>query len=170
MKLILLNGPAGVGKTTIAERLHADISDSVYIDVDALRRTIPNHREHPKESLRQAYEKTKDVLRSALLQGKTVIIDKVITAHEVLNGFSEEGNVCGAEVYEIILFAKKETVQGRADMRGYRCGGLLTSARVGELWDMLNVFREERVGAKIIDTDSLVPEEVYEKIGKIIGI
>lgn len=164
MKLIILNGPPGVGKSTISARLHADTADSVLIDVDELRRSIPNYKEQRRESLLLSYEKTKEAIAHNLKEGKTVIIDKGISFPDTLDSFVATGKEQGADIVEIILFAPKNVVQGRADERGYRPGSLLTRERVGELWDQLNELRESRPQAIVIDTEGMSVEETYERV------
>lgn len=169
MKLIILNGPSGVGKSTISSRLQTDIADAVLIDVDELRRSIPNYKEQRRESLLLAYEKTRDAIVSILREGKTVIIDKAISFTDTLDSFVTTGKEYGADVREVILFAPREVVQGRADERGYKPGSLLTRERVGELWDQLNGLREERSQAIVIDTQGLSIEETYEKVKEAVS-
>lgn len=169
MKLILINGPAGVGKSTISTHLHADIPNSILIDVDELRRSIPNYKEQRKESLLLSYERTKEAIENHLKKGKTVIIDKGISFSDTLDSFVEIGAECGADVREIFLFASKEGVQRRADERGYKPGSLLTRERVGELWDELDALQQKRRSAIVIDTTSLSIEDTYEKVRKAIS-
>lgn len=169
MKLILLNGPAGVGKSTISKYLHGDVQGSVVVDVDELRRSIPDYKERRSESLLMAYEMTKDAIRSNLNKGETVIIDKAIASSDTLDSFVKIGNECGADVREIILFAPRDTVQARADERGYIPGSLLTRERVGELWDQMDNVRKERQQAIVINTESLSVEETYEKVTEAIS-
>ena len=164
MKLILLNGPAGVGKSTISARLHTEMPNSILIDVDELRRSIPNYKEQRKESLLLAYQQTAEAIDTYLKKGKHVIIDKAISYSDTLDSFIEIAKKYGAEVYEIFLYADKKTVQKRADERGYIPGSLLTRERVGELWDMADALRNERPNAIVIDRTEFPPEETVKKI------
>ena len=50
MKLILLNGPSGVGKTTAAKKLHEIIPLSFLLDLDEQRQFISQFRIYPEES------------------------------------------------------------------------------------------------------------------------
>lgn len=169
MKLIILNGPAGVGKSTISLCLHREIPNSVLIDIDELRRTILDYKERRKESLLMAYEKTKDSIAEYLTQGKTVIIDKAISSPDTLDAFIATARERGAEVCEVVLFAPKEVVQSRADERGYKPGSLLTRERVGELWEQLDALRSVRPQATVIDTETLSIEETHKKVKEVIS-
>lgn len=164
MKLIILNGPSGIGKSTIAARLAAELPDTVVIDVDELRRSIPNYRENREESLRLAYDRTAAEIRKHLTDGHNVIVDKAILSSDTLDHFIDVGRRLGAETYEFMLFADKSTTQQRADDRGYRPGSLLTRERVGEMWNEADRLRDQRQNAVLIDTTNLTADGVLGEI------
>jgi predicted kinase len=169
LKLIILNGPSGVGKSTIAIRLHQWLASSVIIDIDELRRTmISDYRERREESLRLAYELAVSVIEDNLKDGHNVIIDKAISSTDIIDSFIKTGKKNGAEVYEFFLFADKATVQKRADERGYRPGSLLTRERVGESWDKADALRQKRTEAIVIDTAQKDTDQVFALVQRIL--
>lgn len=168
MKLVILNGPPGVGKSVVAGRLHEELTLSVLIDVDELRRTIPNYREQREESLRLAYERTAEEIGKALEGGHDVIIDKAISFSGTLDSFIEVAKRYGAAIHEFLLFADKETVRKRADNRGYRSGGLLTPERVDALWEDADVLRRQRPGIIVVDTSYSSVEEVFRAVKQMV--
>lgn len=170
MKLIILNGPSGVGKSTLAARLHEQVPGSELLDIDAVRRTILNYRENKEGSLKLAYEQALAFAEQRLQEGKDVIVDKNILEHEVLDAFISSARSAGAEAYEFILFADKESVQARADARGYRPGGLLTPEKVGSRWERSNALRAERTNAIVMDTSNLSPDEVLTRVIEMLDI
>lgn len=169
MKLIILNGPSGVGKSTISVLLRQKIQDSVIIDVDELRRSVPDYKERREESLRLSYEMTRDLIDSFLKEGKDVIIDKAISYADTLESLVTIGRENNAEVFELLIFADKETVQQRADNRGYKPGSLLTREKVGELWDKANSLRIKRPNTVVIDTKDKSVEESHREILEVLG-
>lgn len=169
MKLVILNGPPGVGKSTIAARLQKELTSSVVIDIDELRRTtMPDYRERREESLRLSYELAANVIEDNLKNGHDVIIDKAVSHSDTLDLFIEVGKKNGAEVYEFLLFADKATVQKRADERGYRPRSLLTSECVGESWEKADVLRQKRTQAIVIDTEHKDIGQVFDSIRRIL--
>jgi predicted kinase len=169
MKLIILNGPSGVGKSTIAALLHKELSGSVLIDIDELRRTIPNYKERREESLRLSYEYAANAIELNLTEGKEVIVDKCLSYSDTIDLFISKGREVGAEIYEFLLFAEKAIVRKRADERGYKPNSFLTPEKVDELWEKSNKLREERKDAVIINTTNLTLEEIYEIVKKTTG-
>jgi predicted kinase len=165
MKLILLNGPSGVGKSTLAERLHQELSLSLRIEIDAWRSFISGYREHRKESLELATKHALNALETHLKAGHDVIVDKaILDMDEVIEKMRSLGAKYGAEVHEIVLMAEKGEVLRRAGERGYRPGGLLTPERVAERWEWGNELSKRRATATVIDTTHLSPDEVYSAV------
>lgn len=170
MKLIIINGPSGIGKSTITAELIRSLPHAVALDVDEMRRQIPNYRELREESLQLVYKQTAAAIKEHAANGFDVMIDKAISSAEVLDSLVATGEECGAEVFEFLLFADKTTVQSRADARGYRPGSLLTRERVGEMWDQFDTLRHQRPSAILIDTSLLTLEDSLTKIKTAIGI
>ncbi len=170
MKLIIINGPTGVGKSTLAARLHEEMPSSVLLDIDELRRTIPNYRERGEESLRLAYDMAAGAIGNAHQAGKDVIVDKTIGDESIFERFMEAAREHGAEAYEFLLFGSKDSVQARADARGYRPGSLLTPEKVGMHWERANELKDKRPNAMVIDTSNLSSEEVFKTVSaKVLG-
>ena len=164
LKLIIINGPAGVGKSTVSARIHTVLQDSLIIDIDELRRQIPDYRENREASLKLSYEHAFHVIEKNLQQEKSVIIDKAIFDTRILDSFIELGKKYNAQTFEFLLFADKETLLKRAAERGYRPGSLLTSEKVAEMWGKADTLRKERLGIICIDTTTAGAEAVFQQI------
>ncbi len=164
MKLILINGPPGVGKSTVAEKLHKAIPLSYLLEIDALRRNIANYREQVKESGELSYDVSTAIVEACFNAGSDVIIDKAISDIEVIDSFFQVAKKYNANIYEFILNASKELVIKRAENRGYRVGGLLTSEKVERWWEDTQEYIKKRPQAIVVDTETLSQEEVYKYI------
>ncbi len=169
MKLIILNGPSGVGKSTLAARLHSQMPASVLLDLDEIRRSIPGYPEKREETLRLSFEYAFKAMEDHFKAGQDVIIDKGIFQSEVLDTLISVANKYNAKVSEFLLFAERETVKKRAEDRGFKPGGLLTSEKVVELWEKADILRAQRTGAIVIDTTHLASEQVFEKVMAALG-
>lgn len=165
MKLIIVNGPSGVGKSTLVERLHAEMPLCLLVDIDSIRRFITSYRENLKESSELSFRLAEAMLNSYLTSGNSVIIDKTLLyADEVLDTFIAIGKQHGAEVHEFILSVDKDTLINRAEARGFRPGGLLTPEKVIKHWEGSQRLISDRKDAIVIDTSQLDAEEVYLKL------
>jgi broad-specificity NMP kinase len=169
MKLIVVNGSPAAGKTTVAEKLHKDLSMSLLADVDAWRRLVSDYRENREESLKLSYKMAVAAVDAYLGTGHDVIVDKAILSDDsVIDALIESGKRHMAEVYEFILIADKETVIKRAHERGFHENGLLTPEKVPELWEKAQKLIAKRPNAIVIDTGNQTPELTYKKIKEIV--
>lgn len=164
MKLILINGPTGIGKSTIAQKLQHVLPLSFLLDIDAQRRYISGYKEHRDESLDLVMKLSYAVIETALQNGRDVVIDKVLTDAEVSERFLELGRKYGAVVYEFVLNADKETLIARANERGFIEGSMLTPEKVPEFWDRIQNYIEKRPYAIVVDTKRISADDTFEYI------
>jgi predicted kinase len=170
MKLILINGPAGVGKSTLAARLHAALPLSLHLEVDTWRRFISGYKKHREESLRLAYAVSLAALDAYLAAGHDVIVDKMILESSMSpNAFLDVGTKRGAENYEIFLTASQETVLARIEARGLAEDSLLTREKAVQFFDEAERLRRTRRDAITIDTERLDPVQVCAEAARRIG-
>ena len=102
MKVILVNGPCGAGKTTTTKALHKKLPQSVLINIDLVRSFISGYREHPSRSWKTGLNLSLALAASAMQQDRDIIVDKMIfdaNAWEPFYHLAEEFN---AEVQEFI--------------------------------------------------------------------
>lgn len=171
MKLIILNGPCGVGKSTIAQMLRDSLPMSFLIDVDAQRRFIGKYQEeeYRQSSANLSFLASLGIAEACLRDGRNVIVDKFIMKDaDMIERFIKLGRKNNAEVFEIILWAEKDIVLKRAENRGYKVGGSLTPQKCEEFWYQTRDLKEQRPNAIVIATDNLSIEETFEKVKKVI--
>ena len=164
MKLILINGPTGIGKSTIAGKLHQLLPLSFLLDIDAQRRYISGYKEHRKESGDLVLKLSLAMVENYLQSGHDVIIDKVFTDPQVTDKFFELGKKYNATIFEFVLNADKETLIARANERGYRDGSMLTPEKVPEFWDAMQNYIKERPEAVVVDTKTMSVNGTFEYV------
>lgn len=165
MKLIIINGPTGIGKSTIAKKIHDKLPLSFLLDIDAQRRHISNYRENRKESGELSFVISRAIVDEYLKSGHDVVIDKtIINTNTTLNKFVEIGEKHNADIYEFILNSSKETLLKRAEERGYKDEGLLTPEKVAEFWEAAQEYIKNKPEAVVIDTKNLDADGVFKII------
>jgi predicted kinase len=171
MKLIILNGPSGIGKSTTALELQKQLPLSLLIDIDAQRRYIEGYKEHREESAKLSYKHAIALSRAHLGFGYSVIVEKTaLWADWFLEELEKSADDYGAEFFEFILTAKKDILLFRATERGFTEGNSLTLAKVEEMWEESEKLPARRPKAVVIDTSEMAPEEALRKVKKGIGL
>lgn len=171
MKLIIINGPTGVGKTTLAKQLKEKLPMSLYIYFDEIRRMIGNYRENRDESRVYTFELAFAMMRVAFDKNRDVLIDKIMydriekkLGERTIDMITALGEEYKADIHEFILWADKETVMKRLEERGQIVGGLLTKDKAEMFWEEMDKFKDERKEAHIIDTSKMSSDEVFESV------
>lgn len=162
MKLVIINGPCGVGKSTAAEIIHQELPLSLLVDIDSQRRLYAGYRERPEQSSPLAQATALAMARAALEADKDVVVDKMQYIPEWYDQWIDLGKQTGADSHEFILWASKQTVLDRADKRGY--GTSLTREKVKEFWDKINEFRHTRPNAIQLDAETATADEIADQI------
>jgi predicted kinase len=164
MKLVIINGPCAVGKSTMATKLHECMPLSFLLDIDAQRRYICKYQKQHKESGALSMEIAFAIVESFLKSGSDVIVDKMICDTNALNEFCRIGKKYEANVHEIILSAPKDVVMKRASDRGYKKDGLFTPEKCLLFWEKIEKVKKVRKGAIVVETSGQREEKVLESL------
>lgn len=125
-KLILLNGPPGIGKSTLSRRYAEEHSPALNIDVDRLRDAVGGWQERQDVSMVQKYRFAYAMAQIHLSDGYDVAVADQIENPKVYERFEAIAKTCGAIMHEIVLIAPLdesiERCKARARAMGYPTG------------------------------------------------
>lgn len=117
-RLILINGFAAVGKTTIAKMYIAEHPLAMMIEADELIVSIGGWQANEDEARRLVLTLMKAMIRTYLAQGRDVILPYLVTNAEDANEFETIAKDQGADFYEIVLYNDQSTAIAKLLKRG----------------------------------------------------
>lgn len=117
-KLILLNGPAGIGKTTLARKYLEKHPLALSIEGDDLIVMMGQWLTHEDAARKYVFELVKVMARTHLQTGHDVLLPYLVTdaAHAAV--FETLAKESGAEFFELVLLTDKEDAVQRLLERG----------------------------------------------------
>lgn len=117
-KVILLNGSAGVGKTTISKMYLDEHPLTLSIEGDQIIGMMGHWRQHEVSARDLVFEHTKAMLTTHLKRGYDVLLPYLLTNADHAIAFEKIAKECNASFYEIILLVDKSEATKRLLERG----------------------------------------------------
>jgi predicted kinase len=155
-KLILLNGPAGIGKTTIA-RLYVEANPlSLRVEGDSIIGMIGDWRNNEEAARTLKFAHITSMIKTHLLTGHDVILPYLVTDSTHAKKFEALAAEFDADFIEIILSTDKETAVRRLLKRGVwgEEGSKQLNGedvpRIERLYDLMIAESEKRKNMKIL--------------------
>jgi len=157
-KLILLNGPPAVGKSTLARR-YADAHPlTLVLEIDAVRALLGSWLEEWRRSGHAARLIALAMARSHLEAGHDVIVPQLLTLRPFAEVLRETTEAAGARFYEFALLDPREVVLARLAQRTEVDGAFSSRALMekqgnepGDAYDAFVAALAERPDAIVID-------------------
>ena len=115
-KIIIINGPSGVGKSTVSHILSRSVKKGVHIDVDILRHLVAEHR-LTRGQIDLAYRNAAALTDNFLEAGYMVIVDGVFPTGKDLGIFCRALKTRNAAVYGYTLSGDVQVLQQREEMK-----------------------------------------------------
>ncbi len=116
-RLILLNGPPGIGKSTLAQRFVDDHPLALALDIDVIRSLLGRWDEHEAQSGPLARALALEMARVHLVAGHDVIVPQLLARAPFIEAMEELAGDVGATFHEIVLVTTREDAVGRFDAR-----------------------------------------------------
>jgi predicted kinase len=174
-RLIHLNGPSGIGKSTIA-RSYAERHPGVLnLDTDRVVCLIGGWQDTFFKTFKAAQLLTRAMAETHLRTGHDVVMPQLATRVADIEAFEAAAAGCGAEYREILLTAAKPVALERFAVRA-ASGDAATkgvddvvqerggTAVVERIHDQLTAYLPQRPRCVVVATDGHAPEATYEAV------
>jgi predicted kinase len=178
-RLILLNGPPAVGKSTLALRYVDDHPLAFCLDIDGFRRLIGRWEEAETRSGTLARRMAIAMARVHLDGGNDVVVPQLLGRTEFIEELAAVALAAKASFHEILLMDTKEEMlarfAARADDPALAQHHLEAARMIGgvdglsELYDRLHEVIAERSNAIVIYTEFGQIDSAYRDVLEALG-
>lgn len=119
-RLIVLNGPPGVGKSTLAQRYVDDHPLALALDLDGLRRLLGRWQDDPNRAGLLARAMSLTLAREHLARGYDVVLPQYLGNPAFLQQAEAVAAETGAEFFEFVLTDNRDEIVRRFNERTAR--------------------------------------------------
>lgn len=173
-RLILLNGPPGIGKSTVARRYVADHPLAFCLDIDGIRRLIGHWQERPTESGLLARRMATAMIAEHLAGGHDVIVPQYLGRAPFIDELEESAGSTRSTFHEFVLMDTRANAVARfharaadPELRSHHAeAAAMTSGddELGEMYDRLVGLLRERPRARTIETVTGDVDQAYRAV------
>ncbi len=178
-RLLLLNGPPGIGTTTLARRYVHDRPLALCLDLDPIRRNIGRWEEHEEQSGLLTRAMVAEMARMHLAGGHDVAVPQFLARVEFIEQLEAVATDAGATFCEVVLMDDKDAAQARFAARAddpelathhaeaqRMVGG---QAGLAAMYDLLQTVLAHRPHAIVVDTRAGEKEAAYQALLAALG-
>lgn len=112
-RLVLLNGPPAIGKTTLARRYVQDHPLSLVLDIDTLRRSLGQWEAQPEQAGRLARDLALVMARTHLAGGHDVVVPQYVARTAFLDELGRTAQAVGGTFVEVYLTDERDAALAR---------------------------------------------------------
>jgi predicted kinase len=116
-RLIVLNGPPAVGKSTLARRYIDDHPLAMALDLDSLRRLLGRWRDDPQRAGLLARAMSLTMARDHLTAGLDVVLPQYLGRPQFLDEAAQVAEQAGAQFCEFVLMDNRDEIVRRFQAR-----------------------------------------------------
>lgn len=180
-RLILLNGPPGCGKSTLAEMFVAEHPLTLNLDIDRVRSLVGRWQTHPHDAGLLARELAVTMARTHLTGGRDVVVPQYVARPEFIERLHHTATGAGADFHEVALMDSRESSirrfeerTARAESAGHveaqelldRAGGV---DELGAMYDRLVAVLASRPHVRVLPTESGHVDRAYAALKRTLG-
>lgn len=111
--LLLLNGPPGIGKSTVAKRLSSGRPLSLCLDIDMLRRSLGQWMDHPEQSGALARDLALAAVDRLLRRGHGVVVPQFLGRLPFVERLEQLADEIGAPFDHVVLMDDERAAYSR---------------------------------------------------------
>ena len=172
-KLVLLNGPPAVGKSTVARRYADEHPLTLVLDIDVVRGLLGAWLDDWQRSGWAARTIALAMARTHLEAGHDVVVPQLLTRREFVEMLRETTEAAGATFYELTLMDPRDVVLDRLARRGESRGAFSAAALMekqgharGDAYDAFVAALAERPDAVVIEDP--LSDHAYESLLRLL--
>ena len=177
-RLVVLNGPPGIGKSTLARRYADEHPLALRLDVDDVRRMLGCAAAHDRAAGDHARTLALAMARAHLAQGRDVVVPQFLAREPFLLALSDVAGATGAAFVEIVLMDSKPNALARfaaragdADLAAHHAEAVARAGgpeALANLYDALLALVASRPDAVVVETRAGGVDEAYRRVLDIV--